>query len=225
MPVIVIPPAAPADAGRCPDYAAPAIAAAGGQIRRPDPGAKPADALDGAGGLFIPDAAVAVSDSAAGSSSPIAFALAPLLEAALDIDLPVLLTGQGMHLLNAVFGGQPAPPAADHYYADGERHQIYLSPGSKVAAIIGAAGMFRVNSRHRQGLREPQRAARLMSIAYHLDDGVIEGLESRQHGWVIAVQFLPERREEAPALFNNLFLGLVERAADFSAAADARRPA
>lgn len=250
LPVIVIPhAAAAADAARCPDYAAPAIAAAGGQIRRPDPGAKPADALRGAGGLFIPDAAVsdsaaggspvAVSDSAAGGSpdaavavsdsaggsSPVALDLAPLLEAALDIDLPVLLTGGAMHLLNAVFGGQPAPPAADHYCADGERHQIYLSPGSKVAAIIGAAGMFRVNSRHRLGLREPQRAARLMSIAYQLDDGVIEGLESRQHGWVIAVQFLPERREEAPALFNNLFLGLVERAADFSAAADARRPA
>lgn len=224
MPVIVIPPAV-ADAGRCPDYAAPAIAAAGGQIRRPAPGAKPADALRGAGGLFIPDAAVAVADSAAGDSSPVTLDLAPLLAAALDIDLPVLLTGGAMHLLNAVFGGQPAPPAADHYHADGERHQIYLSPGSKVAAIIGAAGMFRVNSRHRLGLREPQRAARLMSIAYQLDDGIIEGLESRQHGWVIAVQFLPERREEAPALFNNLFLGLVERAADFSAAADARRPA
>ena len=224
MPVIVIPPAAAADAARCPDYAAPAIAAAGGQVRRPDPGANPVDALRGAGGLFIPDAAVAVSDSA-GGSSPVALDLAPLLEAALAVDLPVLLTGGAMHLLNAVCGGQPAPPAAGHYCADGERHQIYLSPGSKVAAIIGAAGMFRVNSRHRLGLREPQRAARLMSIAYQLDDGVIEGLESRQHSWVIALQFLPERREEAPALFNNLFLGLVERAADFSAAADARRPA
>lgn len=223
MPVIVIPPAA-ADAARCTDYAAPAIVAAGGQVRRPDPGANPVDALRGAGGLFIPDAAVAVTDSAVGGS-PVALDLAPLLEAALAVDLPVLLTGGAMHLLNAVCGGQPAPPAGDHYYADGERHQIYLSPGSKVAAIIGAAGMFRVNSRHRLGLREPQRAARLMAIAYQLDDGVIEGLESRQHGWVIALQFLPERRDEAPALFNNLFLGLVERAADFSAAADTRRPA
>ena len=213
MPVIIIPPAAAADAARCPDHAAAAIIAAGGQVRRPAHGTIPADALDGAGGLFIPDAAV--PDPGNG--------LAPLLETALSIDLPILLTGAGMHLLNAVCGGTPAPPAPDHCHPDGERHQIYLSPGSKVAAIIGAAGMFRVNSRHRLGLREPQRAPSLMSIAYRLDDGVIEGLESRHHRWGIALQFLPERRDEAPALFNNLFLGLVERAADFSAAAGHRQ--
>ena len=222
MPVIIIPPAAAADPARCPDHAAPdtAIIAAGGQVRRPALGTIPADALNGAGGLFIPDAAVPNSDSnaeAAGGNP-----LAPLLETALAADLPILLTGAGMHLLNAVCGGTPASPAPDHCHPDGERHQIYLSPGSKVAAIIGAAGMFRVNSRHRLGLREPQRAPSLMSIAYHLDDGVIEGLESRHHRWVIALQFLPERRDEAPALFNNLFLGLVERAADFSAAAEHR---
>jgi len=32
---------------------------------------------------------------------------------------------------------------------------------------------------------------------------------------VIGVQFQPERSEEVPASFNNLFLGLVERAQDF----------
>ena len=217
MPVIIIPPTAPtAAAARCPDHAAAAIIAAGGQVRRPAAGTKPADALNGAGALFIPDAAVPDPDSnaeAAGSNP-----LAPLLETALAADLPILLTGAGMHLLNAVCGGTPASPVPDHCHPDGERHQIYLSPGSKVAAIIGAAGMFRVNSRHRLGLREPQRAPSLMSIAYHLDDGIIEGLESRHRRWVIALQFLPERRDEAPALFNNLFLGLVERAADFSAA-------
>ena len=210
LPVIVIPSSAAA-ADRCPDYAAPAIVAAGGQPRRPAPGTNPSDALRGAGGLFIPDATA----DAAGA--------APLLRAALAVDLPILLTGRGMHLLNAVSGGHPAG-AVDNHYHDGGRHQIYLSPGSKVAAIIGSAGMFRVNSRHRLGLREPRRADRLMSIAYQLDDGIIEGLESRQHSWVIAVQFLPERRDEVPALFNNLFLGLVERADDFSAAAGHRQP-
>ena len=125
-----------------------------------------------------------------------------------------------MHLLNVCFGGRPADNVIGHQ-DDGEndtvRHQIYLSPGSKVAAIIGSAGMFRVNSRHRSGLREPQRAERLMTIAYQLDDGVIEGLESKEHSWVIGVQFLPERSDEVPASFGNLFLGLVERADAFAA--------
>ena len=129
--------------------------------------------------------------------------------------MPILATGDGMYLLNAHFGGELPSPVARHYPDDETeplRHQIYLSPGSKVAAIIGSAGMFRVNSRHKLALREPQRAERLMTIAYQLDDGTIEGLESKEHSWVIAVQFLPERGEEVPPAFNSLFLGLVERA-------------
>lgn len=179
-----------------------AVAAAGGQVRIVTAAAGP-DALDGVGGLFVPDSG---DDDAAPPG-------ANLLAAALAADLPTLLTGDGMHLLNAAFGGQPPTSVNDHHH-DG-RHQIYLSPGSKVAAIIGSAGMFRVNSRHRRGLREPQRAPRLLSIAYRLDDGVIEGLESKEHGWVIGLQFAPERSGGAPAGYNNLFLGLVERAGDF----------
>ncbi len=149
-----------------------------------------------------------------------------LLEAALQVDMPVLATGGGMHALNWHFGGgDPMPALAHHSDEETEplRHQIYLSPGSKVAAIIGSAGMFRVNSRHREGIREPQRAERLMTIAYQLDDGVIEGLESKEHSWVIGVQFQPERGDEVPASFNNLFLGLVERAQDFIENNDTRR--
>ena len=149
-----------------------------------------------------------------------------MLDAALEVDMPVLATGGGMHALNRHFGGSDPLPAPAHYPDDETeplRHQIYLSPGSKVAAIIGSAGMFRVNSRHRQGIREPQRAERLMTIAYQLDDGIIEGLESKEHSWVIGVQFQPERGEEVPASFSNLFLGLVERAQDFIENEDTRR--
>lgn len=196
--------------GHRPDYAARAVAAAGGQVRIVDPAAGRASAdgaaaaLGGVGGLLLPDGCG--DGDMDGSHS--------LLAAALARDLPLLATGSGMHALNAAFGGSPACEIGNHDLT--ERHQIYLSPGSKVAAIIGSAGMFRVNSRHRRGLREPQRAARLMSIAYHLDDGIIEGLESKEHGWVIGVQFLPERGDELPAAFSNLFLGLVERAGEYA---------
>ena len=192
------------------------MADAGGRVRIVGAGGRPAEALAGAGGLLVPDAAfdgigsgAAEGDADAGGAAGVRYG--PLLAAALDADLPALLTGRGMHLLNAVFGGLPPVPVNRHDHEG--RHQIYLSPGSKVAAIIGGAGMYRVNSRHGLGLREAQRAPRLMSVAYQLDDGVIEGLESKEHGWVIGVQFLPERRDEVPAAFNSLFLGLVERAA------------
>ena len=204
--------------GYHPDPAIRAVETAGGKpaIAEASVGL---DVLDGAGGLLVSDAGFDVGGADAGALA--------LLDAALAMDMPTLLTGNGMYLLNVSFGGgAPSATGSAGTAGDGDatlsgreaRRQIYLSPGSKMAAIIGSAGMFRLNSGAwscRMALREPQRAERLMSIAYQLDDGVIEGLESKEHSWVIGVQFLPERAEEAPANFNNLFLGLVERAQDF----------
>ena len=214
MPTIVI----PAGDGIVPAHCIRAVESAGGQVNVVTPGAAAADVMDGAGGLLLADAGLDDAVSSLGLD---------LLAAALAADRPVLATGMGMHALNGWFGGLPAPLVGGHDAPDDDasdgaespspRHQIYLSPGSKVAAIIGSAGMFRVNSRHRLGLREAQRAERLMTIAYQLDDGIIEGLESKEHRWVIGVQFLPERADELPASFNNLFLGLVERAEEFAA--------
>ena len=190
--------------GPHPEPSIRAVEASGGKVHVIAPGAG-AGAIAGIGGLLVPD-----------SNDPQA---AELLHAVLAVDMPVFATGYGMHLLNTCFGGRPAEIVNGHQEGDDDasaRHQIYLSPGSKMAAIIGSAGMFRVNSRHRLGLREPQRAERLMTIAYQLDDGVIEGLESKEHSWVIGVQCLPERGDEVPASFGNLFLGLVERADAFT---------
>lgn len=190
--------------GHSPEPSIRAVEQAGGKVRLIASAASDEEALNESGGLLLPDG------NLDGGSS--------VLHAALEADMPVLATGGGMHALNRHFGGGAPSAIVAHYpdeTSDPLRHQIYLSPGSKVAAIIGSAGMFRVNSRHREGIREPQRAERLMTIAYQLDDGVIEGLESKEHSWVIAVQFLPERADEVPAGFNNLFLGLVERAQDF----------
>ena len=198
--------------GHHPNPSIRAIEEAGGSVRVVAPTMPAAQALEGAGGLLVPD----YYQGAAGG----------LLDAALQVDMPVLATGGGMHTLNRHFGGGEPLPICAHYPdgdADPLRHQIYLSPGSKVAAIIGSAGMFRVNSWHLEGIREPQRAERLMTIAYQLDDGVIEGLESKEHSWVIGVQFQPERGDEVPASFKNLFLGLVERAQDFIENNDTRR--
>ncbi len=210
MPIIVV--LADDRNGHNPNPSIRAIEEAGGSVRVAVPAMPETEALQRAGGLLLPDCHRGDDGN--------------LLEAALGADMPVLATGGGMHALNRHFGGEDPQPVMAHFPEDGAeplRHQIYLSPGSKVAAIIGSAGMFRVNSRHREGIREPQRAERLMTIAYQLDDGVIEGLESKEHSWVIGVQFQPEHGEEVPASFNNLFLGLVERAQDFIQNHDSRR--
>ena len=144
-----------------------------------------------------------------------------LLDYALDRDMPVLAICRGMQLLNVAFGGRLIQDLPEHRAEwngedwESKVHSICLSPGSKAAAIIGSAGFFRVNSRHHQGLKEAQRAPRLMTTAYSVEEGLIEGLESPEHSWVIGVQCHAERQDEVPRSFGNLFMGLQERAQSF----------
>ncbi len=142
-----------------------------------------------------------------------------LLRQALDRDLPVLAICRGMQILNVAFGGKLLQNVPNHKGdedkgGEGESayHMTYLSPGSKLAAILGSGGFMRLNSIHRQGLREAQKAPALLAIAYSVDDGLIEGLESPAHDWVIALQCHPERKREVPGSFKRIFQAFVERA-------------
>ena len=145
-----------------------------------------------------------------------------ILKYALDQDMPVLAICRGMQLLNVSFGGKLIQDIPNHrsMKIDGEwvpgSHNIYIAPGAKTSPVIGMAGFFKVNSLHHQGLKEAQRAPRLMTTAYEVEDGFIEGLESPEHSWVIGLQCHPERQDEVPKMFNNLFLGLHERAETFT---------
>lgn len=146
-----------------------------------------------------------------------------LLRDALARDMPVLAICRGMQVLNVAFGGSliqdlpdhapgtdpagslssqpPAPASAD----DSVMHQIYVSPGSRLGAVIGGGGVYRVNSRHHQGLKERHRAPGLLSSAYQPQDGIVEGLEGTRHTWVLGVQCHPEREREMPRSFEKLF--------------------
>ena len=193
----------------------------------------PAEALlRGAGGLLLsggpdvdPALYGAVPDDQAGLHlcRPLDDLELRLLEYALAVDMPVLAICRGMQLLNVAFGGKLIQDLPDHREEQqGEKwvsrkHSIFLSPGAKAAAIIGSAGFFRVNSLHHQGLREAQRAPRLMSTAYSVEDGLVEGLESVEHSWVIGLQCHPERQDEVPRSFANLFAAFQERAEGFGA--------
>lgn len=141
-----------------------------------------------------------------------------VLDYSLERDMPVLAICRGMQLLNVAFGGQLIQDLSGHQEPqEGEdpkpsQHLMYLAPGAKAAAVIGSAGFFRVNSLHHQGLREAQRSPELMSTAYSVDDGLIEGLESPRHSWVIGLQCHPERQDEVPRSFSNLFAAFLDRA-------------
>ena len=185
--------------------------------------------MRGVGGLLLPggpdvDRKLYGADPGPAASPGVCPALDQLdlrvLEYALEHDMPVLAIGRGMQLLNVARGGRLIQDLPGHQAESGpengqrepQRHLIYLAPGAKAAAVIGSAGFFRVNSLHHQGLREAQRSPRLMSTAYSVEDGLIEGLESPEHSWVIGLQCHPERQDEVPRSFANLFAGLLERA-------------
>lgn len=141
----------------------------------------------------------------------------PVLEAALTADIPVLCTGDGLHALNLAMGGSLVDELPGHDVDDPSEaafHRIFIAPGSKLAATVGAGGFVRVNSRHRGGVTEARKATSLMASAYSLEDGVIEALESPHHRWVVGVQFEPERRAEIPPHFDKLFVALTEHAAE-----------
>ena len=172
----------------------------------------PATLLKGVAGLLL---AGSRDVEVSGTSSPEELGL---LTWALDRDMPVLALSGGMQLLNLAFGGGPLREAPGHGVElkeggeESARHTVYLSPGSKLAAILGMGGFFRLNSRHRLGVREAQKSPRLLASAYCLEDGVIEGLESPEHDWVVGLQCCPERQDEVPPTFKNLFVAFAERA-------------
>ena len=145
-----------------------------------------------------------------------------LLNAALERDMPVLAICRGMQLLNVAFGGRIIQDLPGHRTEspngrwESTRHQLYISPGSKLAAILGAGGFVSVNSLHHQGVGEPQKAAALMASAYSVEDGLIEALESPSHGWVVGVQWHNEIEKEVPKNFGNLFQSLIERAETYA---------
>lgn len=121
------------------------------------------------------------------------------LAGALERDLPVLAICRGLQLLNVAWGGtlfqdlpaQRPGPLEHRQRAEPERswHTVTVAPGSRLHTVAGAAEL-PVNSFHHQGIR--RLAAGLREVAWS-EDGLIEGVEAEGEGWVVGVQWHPER--------------------------------
>jgi putative glutamine amidotransferase len=138
-----------------------------------------------------------------------------LIRGALERDLPVLAICRGVQILNVALGGRLIQEVSGHR-AEGEDagwapayHRIWIAPGSKLASVLGSGGQVRVNSLHHQGLREAQKSPELLASAYAMDDLTVEGVESPYHRFVVGVLCHPERQEEVPRQFQQLFEALV----------------
>ena len=132
------------------------------------------------------------------------------LEHALKRDIPVLAICRGHQLLNVGFGG-----ALLQHVESGEHRADFRTPGypsrwhdlqiaedSRLAEALGATSI-EINSRHHQAVHAATLGEGLRPVAFAADlvGELIEGVESREHRWVVGVQWHPERLEEHKPAF------------------------
>lgn len=118
--------------------------------------------------------------------------------AALKKDLPLLGICGGEQALNVVLGGSlyqdiatQLPNAGEHQQSEKKSqggHRVQIPDGTRLRAIVGSASL-EVNTTHHQAVKHLGKGLIADAVA---DDGVIEGIESTRHRFVIGVQWHPE---------------------------------
>jgi putative glutamine amidotransferase len=116
---------------------------------------------------------------------------------------PVLGVCRGLQIVNLAAGGtlyqdltEQMPGSIKHdYFPFGGRyardylaHDVRVAENTKLAEIFGA-GSLRVNSMHHQGV---QRLGRELVASAVAPDGLVEGIESGDGSYLVAVQWHPE---------------------------------
>jgi putative glutamine amidotransferase len=139
-----------------------------------------------------------------------------LLRGALARDLPVLGICGGQQLLAVVLGGtliqhipDAVPDALPHEQPNPRHqpgHEIRITPGTKLHAIVQADTM-QVNSSHHQAVRDTGPGAIVDAMA---PDGVIEGIEDPTRRFCLGVQWHPEFHIDPGD--RRLFAALIEAA-------------
>jgi gamma-glutamyl-gamma-aminobutyrate hydrolase PuuD len=136
-----------------------------------------------------------------------------LLQAALELDMPVLAVCRGSQLLNVARGGDLVQHLPDelgherHKHEPGQfsDHSVRLDPGSRVGTLLGDHAP--VKSHHHQGYGRLGDGLREAAWA---DDGTVEALEDPDRRFAVGVLWHPEEGEDFA-----LFRALVDEAREF----------
>jgi putative glutamine amidotransferase len=139
---------------------------------------------------------------------------------------PVLGVCRGLQLVNLAAGGtlyqdlgEQMPGSVKHdYFPFGGRysrdylaHDVNVAENSKLAEIYGS-GALKVNSMHHQGVR--RLGDRLIASAV-APDGLVEGIESADDFYLVAVQWHPEVLVDNCPRTRRLFESFIEAASDY----------
>jgi putative glutamine amidotransferase len=136
---------------------------------------------------------------------------------------PVLGVCRGLQIVNLATGGtlyqdiaEQMPGAIKHdYFPFGGRyardylaHDVTVEPRSRLSEIYGD-GPLKVNSMHHQGVRRLGDRLTATAVA---PDGLVEGIESADGSWVVAVQWHPEVLVDNSQATRRLFTSFIEAA-------------
>jgi putative glutamine amidotransferase len=121
---------------------------------------------------------------------------------------PALGICRGCQVLNVAFGGSlildipsEVPGALGHSAGpppdeESARHEVEIMPETALARALGFAGRHAANSRHHQAV-PPDTARGLRVSAVSPGDGIVEAIEATGDGWILGVQWHPERPADA----------------------------
>jgi putative glutamine amidotransferase len=135
----------------------------------------------------------------------------------LQEDLPMLGICGGAQAINVVLGGSlyqdiatQLPNAREHQQNHSNGHVIELLRGTLLHKIFKRKTM-KVNTTHHQAIRDPGKGLVINATA---SDGLIEGIESTKHSFVLGVQWHPEvlaqRSPEQRKIFSS-FISICKR--------------
>jgi putative glutamine amidotransferase len=157
---------------------------------------------------------------------------ATLVRWALADDMPIFGICRGEQVLNVIMGGTlwqdlPSEYATvfDHRESfkrkirDYLAHDVRIDPTSRLAEIAEATRVW-VNTSHHQAIKRV--APGLRATAWSPDD-LVEGVESPDHFFVVAVQWHPEEMVKKHEWALRLFRAFVEAAAQRRAGNQPRR--
>ena len=121
-----------------------------------------------------------------------------LTNRALDKNMPILGICGGEQAINVCLGGslyqdiRTQVTGAEEHEQSGRKeaggHMVTITAGTRLHGIVGNDRL-EVNTTHHQAVKTPGKGLVVNAVA---SDGLIEGIESTQHDFVLGVQWHPE---------------------------------